>query len=271
MKRMINNPDDLIAYREYLNRELSFRHHSYEREMRQYELMRAGDAAAVEESRMMFSSASKGSLSKDALRNIKYLFVASATLVTRFAIAGGLNPETAYNASDLYINRMDECLTEDEVRILHSEMFEYFTRQMAGVGRRDSYSRPVLMAMEFIDGRLQDHIRIAEVAEYAGLNPSYLSTLFRKETGMTLSGYIMERKMDSAKNMLKYSSFPASEISAILGFSSQSHFIRSFKSLVGCTPGEFRRTHYREEFFPEKENSKAAGAEARSAAEAMDE
>lgn len=256
MPRIIDNPEDIVAYREYLNRELSFRHHSYEREMRQYELMRAGDPAAVEESRRMFAGPSAGRLSGDRMRDLKYTFVASTTLVTRFAIAGGLNPETAYNASDMYINRMDECQGEDEVRALHSEMFEYFTRQMAGVRRRDSYSRPVLMAMEFIDVRLQDHIRISDVAEYAGLNPSYLSTVFRKETGMTVSGYIMDRKMDSAKNMLKYSSFPASEISAILGFSSQSHFIRSFRKIVGCTPGEFRRTHYREEFFPQKDEAR---------------
>lgn len=154
-----------------------------------------------------------GHLSDDSLRNVKYLFVANITIATRFAIEGGLDSEIAYNISDLYINKMDLCQTVDEVLEVHREMFAYFTKQM-----------------------------------YVDLNQSYLSTLFKKEMNISISDYILKRRIDTAKNMLRYSEYPAAQISEILAFSSQSHFIRCFKKLTGTTPNEYRKLHYYENF-----------------------
>lgn len=57
-------------------------------------------------------------VSHDSLRNMKYLFVASITLATRFAITGGMDEETAYNASDLYIQKMDTLTDIEAVQAL---------------------------------------------------------------------------------------------------------------------------------------------------------
>ena len=77
------------------------------------------------------------------------------------------------------------------------------------------------------------------------MSPSYLSTLFKKEMGMSITAYIMEKKMEAARNMLKYSDYSYSEISSILAFSSQSHFIRAFKKHNGDTPRAYREKNYR--------------------------
>ena len=97
-----------VAYMEYVNRENNYRHHYFDEEMKQYELMKAGDPAAVEESQRMMRANNHGHLSDDPVRDMKYLFVANITITTRFAIEGGMNSETAYNSSDLYICRMDK-------------------------------------------------------------------------------------------------------------------------------------------------------------------
>lgn len=59
-------------------------------------------------------------------------------------------------------------------------------------------------------------------------NRSYLSTKFKKETGMIISDYIMKEKIEEAKRLLRYTDKSATAIAAYLGFSSQSHFLTRF-------------------------------------------
>ena len=107
MSKKIPDPDRQVAYLAYINRENDFRHHGYAEEMKQYQLMQTGDPEAVEESQRMMRRMFPVGLSTDPVRNVKYLFIANITLHTRFAIEGGLDGETAYNTSDMYIRKMD--------------------------------------------------------------------------------------------------------------------------------------------------------------------
>ena len=227
-----------------MNREKNLRHHRYDEEMKQYELMKAGNPDAVQESTRMMTSGLTGHLSDDPVRNVKYLLVANITITTRFAIEGGMDSETAYNSSDLFINRMDLCKTVEEVMAVHHEMFTYFTEYMAGLKIRAAYSKAVIQCMEYIDLHLHVPIRMPELARHVGLNQSYLSTLFKRETGIPVSDYIMQRRIETAKNMLRYSEYSPSQVGEILSFCSQSHFIRCFKRITGTTPGQYQKTHY---------------------------
>ena len=115
MGKKIPDPDRQVAYLAYINRENDFQHHGYAEEMKQYRLIQSGDPSAVEESQRMMRRAFPTDLSTDPVRNVKYLFVANTTLTTRFCIEGGLDAETAYNTSDLYIRKMDLCQSVEEV------------------------------------------------------------------------------------------------------------------------------------------------------------
>ena len=234
-----------IAYMEYLNRENQIRHHYYEEELKQYRLMQAGDPSAIDESARMMKVELHGTLSENPLRSVKYLFVANITLTTRFAIEGGMDSETAYNTSDLFINRMDHCSSVEEVLAMHREMFTFFTDQMAMLQRKSIFALPILQAMDYIDEHLHERITVEQLAAYLKLNPSYLSTLFSKEMGIPLSDYIQHRRIDVAKRMLLDSNMSGSEISSILAFSSQSHFIRVFQKETGMTPKHYREVHFR--------------------------
>lgn len=247
MAAKFSDADRRVAYMAYLDRENNTRHHYFDEEMKQYRLMQAGDPGAVEESAaMMRRMQEQLRLSRDPLLNVKYLFVANITIATRFAIEGGMDSETAYNSSDLYISGLERCRTPEEVLELHREMFGYFTRHMTSIKKDRVYSRPVIQCMDYIDLHLHMPVRLAELADYVKLNASYLSVLFKKETGSSVSEYILNRRLDTAKNMLLYSEYSASQISEILTFSSQSHFIRAFKKREGMTPREYRLLHDRD-------------------------
>lgn len=232
-----------VSHMEFLNRENDFRHTDYEEEMRVYRYVRDGDPRAPEEARRRFTAGRQGHLSDDPLTNMKYLFVASVTLIIRFAITGGMNSETAYTSSDYYIQQMDKCKTVAEVRDLHLEAVEYFTNYMADLKKEKIYSKTVMQCMNYISRHLSSPICVAEIARQVHRNPDYLSALFKKETGRTISAYIMESKLLAAENMLLDSDCSCAEISAAFAFSSQSYFTKMFRQYTGETPKKFREKH----------------------------
>ena len=135
---------------EYIHRETASRHRTNTEDMYQYDLLRMGDPRAVDVGRKMFSSELTGHISDDPLRNYKYLFVASITLASRSAIAGGMDAERAYNISDLFILKMDALQTVEEVKALHADMFAFYTREMAALDKAEVYSKPVILCMDYI-------------------------------------------------------------------------------------------------------------------------
>ena len=237
-----------VHYLEFLNRENHVRHHYYDEEMKQYELLKIGNPDAVTEGMRLFSSQYLGHLSDDPLRNIKYMFVASVTLATRFAIEGGMSSETAYDISDLYIRKADKCSNPDDVVSLHTEMLTFFTQKIIRIRKQNIISKNILQCMDYIDYHLHEKITVLALADYVKLNPSYLSVLFHKETGLPISSYIAKRRIETAGNMLKFSDYSYADISSFLAFSSQSHFIKIFRKETGYTPKEYRNLFFRSDF-----------------------
>ena len=72
------------------------------------------------------------------------------------------------------------------------------------------------------------------------MSRSHLSHSFKSETGMALSDFIMLKKIEEAKKLLRYSDKSLSAISTYLGFSSQSHFSRVFKKYTSENPSVYR-------------------------------
>lgn len=185
----------------------------------------------------------KGILSRNPLTNIKYHFVVTASLITRTCISGGLSSEEAYRLSDYYILRADGALSIDEVVDLHYKMVLDFANRMNKLRSASVISKSVHNSIEYVYSNIHARITVVDVAKAVGLSPSYLSKLFKAETGIALSDYIRMKKVEQAKNLLRFSDFTYVEISNYLSFVSQSHFIDVFKKYEGLTPKEYRDTN----------------------------
>ena len=153
---------------------------------------------------------------------------------------GGMDEERAYNASDLYIRKMDELQTEEEVIALHRDMLEFYLKEMTAVKKQKICSKQVNDCIDYIGNHLYEQIRLADLAAAVGLNESYLSVLFKKETGKAVSDYIRHRRVEAAEGMLRYSDYSYSDIANYLAFCSQSHFTSVFRKATGMTPREYR-------------------------------
>ena len=76
--------------------------------------------------------------------------------------------------------------------------------------------------------------------------------------GVSVSAYIRNRKIDMAKNLLRFSDASMIEIANRLAFSSQSHFIQQFREVVGMTPKKYRDTYDMVEWSAEPARSRRA-------------
>lgn len=234
-----------LTYRAFINREYSFKHSPFEQEFEFYDCVKSGDTEGVKRLMTPLGSSGTGRLSEDPIRNLKYHFIVTVAMITRFCVEGGMEMESAYTLSDLYISKADKCTTDEQLRTLHREAVFDFTEQMNRIAHGTMYSKPVIMTMDYIYDNLHSKIAESDIAEYVSLSVSYLSRLFRKEVGVTVSTYIAVKRVEAAQNMLKYSDYSPLDIGNYLAFNSHSHFISIFKKYTGMTPNEFRKKYYR--------------------------
>ena len=93
---------------------------------------------------------------------------------------------------------------------------------------------------EFIEEHLAEGIGLSDLAETAGLSVYHFARQFRQSTGVAPHQYVLQRKIERAKETLRDPRKTILEASARVGFDDQSHFTKTFRRLVGVTPTEFR-------------------------------
>lgn len=240
---MSDYTEKFISSHLFLKREEGFEHAPFDREIACYESICSGNMELVRVFMTPLCGEGYGILSKDRLRNLKYHFVITAALVARFCINSGMSLEEAYNLSDLYIMKADECRTEEDVHAVHQEMIESYTRHMRRVRNSGIYSKQIVRALDYISDHLHGKIMIEDAAKHLKISPAYLSRLFKAETGIAFSSYVSKTKAEEAANLLTFSEYTDSEISNLLGFSSQSYFIKIFKKYIGVTPKEYKKRY----------------------------
>jgi len=166
-------------------------------------------------------------------------------LTSRICVEGGMSHDTAYTLSDIYIQRGDKCTTCEQILDVFEEMQVDFAKRMRDLKKNNVNSIHIRKCIDYIYEHLHEKLTTRELADYLGLNTSYLSKLFAKETGTNIKDFITCAKVNTAQNMLKNSEFSYLDIALALGFSTQSSFISIFKKQTGMTPKEYRNTHYR--------------------------
>lgn len=228
----------------YENAERGFIHPTHSEDMQRFYYLQQGDMRAVELSERDMQSILQGKLSDDPLRNIRYLFIVNTALAARFVVEAGVPLETAYAISDLYIQKADKAATEEEIHQCNVGLFTTYVNMVRKFKRENTYSKPIMLCLNYIDSHFNESITLQKLAEYAEVSPNYLSALFKKETGETLSSYLTRLRTETAKALLTRTSYDYSQISQSLGFCSQSHFTKVFREQTGYSPGEYRRKFF---------------------------
>lgn len=96
-------------------------------------------------------------------------------------------------------------------------------------------------AKELLDAHLDGRIAVAELARQCGLSVGHFSRAFRQSTGDAPYAWLIRRRVDAAKALLRDRRVPLTQVALDCGFANQSHFTRAFKRQIGTSPGHWRR------------------------------
>lgn len=235
------------------NHENNVHHNPYDQEMREFGSIENGDLIQLEKSLQEDYDGTIGTLAKDPLRNLKNLGIVLVTLASRAAIRGGLSPEISFSLSDSYIQQIEECKDlalvaplAHKAEFQYAEMVHEIEEKQKGILKKQKNPR-INKCKDFIFSHLHDRITLEDLAAEADCNPNYLSQLFKECEGISISGYILQEKINRAKNLLIYSDYSYIEIATYLGFSSQSHLGTQFKKHTGYTLRQYREIYGRKE------------------------
>ena len=97
----------------------------------------------------------------------------------------------------------------------------------------------VALTVKYIEKNLQGHLSVPEIARSIPVSDNYLSSVFKKNRGISLVSYINSRKLGLAKDMIRSGRYSFTQISEILGYGSVHYFSTKFKKEFGITPTEF--------------------------------
>lgn len=102
-------------------------------------------------------------------------------------------------------------------------------------------SKECEMIRRYIDNHFKEDLTLDHLAELAHLNKYYLSHSFRREFGTSPISYLISRRLDESRFLLRKTDYSLSLIAEILGFSSLSYFSQCFRREEGISPTEYRR------------------------------
>lgn len=215
-------------------------HNPYSQEEREQDSIRRGDLESLRKSVQETYVGEIGTLANHPLRHAKNIAITLIALSSRSAIAGGIPSEIAYSLSDAYVLQVEELLHADEVIALARQAEVHYATLVRDHINGMQKNALVTRCKEEVAKRLHQKITVAQLADELGVTRNYLSQLFMKEEGMPLMDYIMEQKIRSSLQALRYTKATYGEIAYQLGFSSQSHFGQAFKKVMNMTPKQYR-------------------------------
>lgn len=161
-------------------------------------------------------------------------------------------PIVVNNASSLKRQIIDisteSALTDDYSGFIISNLMTRIILEILRIHQGNTLSIPdntsnVKQIIEYIYANYQKKISNKEIAEYFNYNPSYISRVFKQHTGQTLHNFILEFRLEIAKELLTNKNTPIGEICKQIGFTDFYHFSKTFKQKTGKTPSEYRSHH----------------------------
>ena len=184
----------------------------------------------------------------DRLRNTKNYCIIMNTLLRKAAENGGVHPLYINRVSSDFARRIEQLSGSAESASLMSEMFRGYCMLVQQHSLRN-YSKVVQTAILLIDSDLAADLSLHSLAQNQNISPGYLSTVFKKETGKTVTAYIHDKRMQHAQHLLSTTNLQIQTVALHCGILDVHYFSKTFKKEVGVTPGEYRRNlHYTENY-----------------------
>ena len=186
-----------------------------------------------------FSSMKLEQRLQDPVRNLKNYTIIMNTLLRKAAESGGVHPIYLDRVSSEFARKIELMTSVDAIQKLMTDM-GYSYCKLVRKHSMSTYSAPVQKTIIRIDADLTADLSLHHLAEVQNLSSGYLSALFRRETGQTLTDFVNLRRVDFARHLLKTTGLQIQTIAQHCGITDVQYFSRLFKKYTGMTPKEYR-------------------------------
>lgn len=179
----------------------------------------------------------------EVLRNDKNYTIILNTLLRKAAELGAVHPYHIDAISSRFARKIELVTSTKEVELLQREMVHKYCLLVKNYSMK-GYSLLVRKILTLIETDLTADLTLNSLAKDLNVNSSYLSTLFKKETGSTLTEYVNRKRIDHAIFLLNSTNMQIQMIAQHCGISDVNYFTKLFKKQIGKTPKEYRESLY---------------------------
>ena len=227
-----NNFDDILVNMKTMEQRYAFEN----------ELMQAISLGQLHKEKQLLAAFSEQAFEKrvaDPLRNAKNYCIIMNTLLRKAAENGGVHPVYLDNVSSTFALKIEQLPSTSETATLMREMFRSYCR-LVRKHAIEKFSLVVQKTLLLIDSDLSADLSPCMLAANQNLSLGYLSTIFKKETGKTLSEHIREKRIKHAAHLLSTTQLQVQTIALYCGIMDVQYFSKLFRKEMGLTPKEYR-------------------------------
>ena len=164
-----------------------------------------------------------------------------AVVISRATIEAGADLNEIFVCNESFIRELEKLSSVEDIGAWLSALLHRFIDYSFDFSHI-KHSDVVFKVAEYVKNRFAEKLSLDEIAEHVSLSKSYLSRIFKEETGESLSSYINKVRIDKAKLMLLDNGCPLVDVASLCGFEDQSYFTKVFKRLVGVSPKRYRES-----------------------------
>ena len=247
VRYVVHNSLEKEFHQEIYKDELSFKIIE-ERYAAEGEIMKAVSNGNMEEALKNLAVLGKFRLAdryKDPIRNIRNLLITLNTLLRKAAEMGGVHPAHIDALSSQMAKRIETISSNQESARFRTEMLRKYCLLVRNYSLRGC-SPVVQKVVNHINLNLTEDLSLKRLAVEYSVNASYLSALFKKDMGVTLTDYISQQRVRKAITLINSSDMQIQDIASESGIYDVNYFRKLFKKITGKTPTEYVkqvRTH----------------------------
>ena len=179
----------------------------------------------------------------DRVRNAKNYAIIMNTLLRKAAENGSVHPVHIDKLSSDFAKKIELQTSEKGITLLIKEMSRKYTLLVKNHSLH-GYSPLVRQVLIHVDTNLSGNLSLNALAKLLCVNPSYLSTVFKKETGYTLTEYVTGKRIEYAVFLLNSTKMQIQTIAQYCGIPDICYFTKTFKKKIGKSPSEYRNQLY---------------------------
>lgn len=178
-----------------------------------------------------------------SIKNKKYDLIIWNAIYTKEIIKNGVSKSALHPLYNKFYDKIQSITKLEELQELEISMANsYFYILINDIQVTDNFT--INKMLQYIHVNIENYLSLDKLSRDLNISAGYASNCFKKYMGISVMRYVQKTKIDRAKNLLLSTNKSILYIGILLGFYDQSHFSRTFKSIVGISPTVYRNKNY---------------------------